>query len=125
MQGALACLRRFRTVLADYELDAVRVVATSAMRVARNGAAFSGFVLSGGTMTCNPERSRLLAVAGVFWLAQPVISTTAVAQAARAVSGDFKRSRFVIFFLLENMNGATWGSLNGHQNLVLRRHADA
>src|SRR5450830_1997669 len=40
MQGALACLRRFRAVLADYELDAVRVVATSAMRVARNGAVF-------------------------------------------------------------------------------------
>jgi exopolyphosphatase/guanosine-5'-triphosphate,3'-diphosphate pyrophosphatase len=40
MQGALACLRNFRIALAAYELDAVRVVATSAMRVAGNSAAF-------------------------------------------------------------------------------------
>ena len=40
MQGALACLQRFRAVLDTYQLDAVRVVATSAMRVARNGAVF-------------------------------------------------------------------------------------
>jgi exopolyphosphatase/guanosine-5'-triphosphate,3'-diphosphate pyrophosphatase len=40
MQTALACLKNFRAVLAGYKLDAVRVVATSAMRVARNSAAF-------------------------------------------------------------------------------------
>ena len=40
MQGALACLQRFRAVLGTYQLEAVRVVATSAMRVARNGAVF-------------------------------------------------------------------------------------
>jgi len=40
MQGALACLRNFRAALSAYELDAVRVVATSAMRVAGNSAAF-------------------------------------------------------------------------------------
>lgn len=40
MQAALACLRNFRATLAGYELEAVRVVATSAMRVARNSAAF-------------------------------------------------------------------------------------
>ncbi|MRX11165.1 Ppx/GppA family phosphatase [Pseudoduganella sp. FT25W] len=40
MQAALNCLKNFRTVLAAYKLDAVRVVATSAMRVARNAAAF-------------------------------------------------------------------------------------
>ncbi|MHA4870683.1 Ppx/GppA phosphatase family protein [Duganella sp. PWIR1] len=40
MQAALNCLKNFRTVLAGYKLDAVRVVATSAMRVARNSAAF-------------------------------------------------------------------------------------
>ena len=40
MQAALACLASFRAVLASYQLDAVRVVATSAMRVASNGAAF-------------------------------------------------------------------------------------
>ena len=39
-QGALACLASFKAVLDTYELDAVRVVATSAMRVARNGAEF-------------------------------------------------------------------------------------
>jgi exopolyphosphatase/guanosine-5'-triphosphate,3'-diphosphate pyrophosphatase len=40
MQSALNCLKNFRTVLAAYKLDGVRVVATSAMRVARNAAAF-------------------------------------------------------------------------------------
>jgi exopolyphosphatase/guanosine-5'-triphosphate,3'-diphosphate pyrophosphatase len=40
MQTALTCLKNFRIMLAGYELDAVRVVATSAMRVARNGAVF-------------------------------------------------------------------------------------
>ena len=40
MQTALACLKNFRAVLDGYKLDAVRVVATSAMRVARNAAAF-------------------------------------------------------------------------------------
>ncbi|WP_296002030.1 Ppx/GppA phosphatase family protein [Rugamonas sp.] len=40
MQTALACLKSFRVALAGYQLDAVRVVATSAMRVARNSAAF-------------------------------------------------------------------------------------
>ena len=40
MQSALACLRTFRAALALYRLDAVRVVATSAMRVARNANAF-------------------------------------------------------------------------------------
>ena len=40
MQSALACLRSFRAALAGYRLEAVRVVATSAMRVARNGQAF-------------------------------------------------------------------------------------
>jgi exopolyphosphatase/guanosine-5'-triphosphate,3'-diphosphate pyrophosphatase len=40
MQSALACLRNFRTVLAGYQLAAVRVVATSTLRVARNSVAF-------------------------------------------------------------------------------------
>ncbi len=40
MQSALACLRNFQAVLAGYRLDAVRVVATSTLRVARNGPAF-------------------------------------------------------------------------------------
>ena len=40
MQSALACLKNFRAVLAAYKLDGVRVVATSAMRVARNSASF-------------------------------------------------------------------------------------
>jgi exopolyphosphatase/guanosine-5'-triphosphate,3'-diphosphate pyrophosphatase len=40
MQSALACLRNFQAVLAGYRLDAVRVVATSTLRVARNSAAF-------------------------------------------------------------------------------------
>ena len=40
MHSALTCLSNFRIMLAGYELEAVRVVATSAMRVARNGAVF-------------------------------------------------------------------------------------
>src|SRR5471032_3690666 len=40
MQAALSCLKNFQVTLAAYQLDAVRVVATSAMRVARNSAAF-------------------------------------------------------------------------------------
>jgi len=39
-QAALNCLRNFRIALAAYQLDAVRVVATSAMRVAKNSPAF-------------------------------------------------------------------------------------
>ncbi len=40
MQSALACLHNFQSVLSGYRLDAVRVVATSTLRVARNSAAF-------------------------------------------------------------------------------------
>ncbi|MES2114263.1 MAG: Ppx/GppA phosphatase family protein [Pseudomonadota bacterium] len=40
MQAALNCLKSFRITLAAYQLEAVRVVATSAMRVARNSGAF-------------------------------------------------------------------------------------
>ena len=40
MQSALSCLANFRTTLAAYRLDAVRVVATSTLRVARNAASF-------------------------------------------------------------------------------------
>jgi len=40
IQAALACLKSFRVALSAYQLDAVRVVATSAMRVARNSATF-------------------------------------------------------------------------------------
>lgn len=40
MQSALACLNSFRLVLSNYRLDAVRVVATAALRVAKNAAAF-------------------------------------------------------------------------------------
>ena len=40
MQSALACLANFRAVLSTYKLDAVRVVATSTLRVARNAQAF-------------------------------------------------------------------------------------
>ncbi|QGZ42193.1 exopolyphosphatase/guanosine-5'-triphosphate,3'-diphosphate pyrophosphatase [Pseudoduganella flava] len=39
-QRALACLKSFAALLAAYQLDAVRVVATSTMRQARNIAAF-------------------------------------------------------------------------------------
>ncbi len=40
MQRAIACLQSFRVALAAYSFDAVRVVATSTMRQARNIAAF-------------------------------------------------------------------------------------
>ena len=40
MASALGCLRNFQAVLAGYRLDAVRVVATSTLRVANNAAAF-------------------------------------------------------------------------------------
>ena len=40
MQSALECLKNFRAVLASYTLDAVRVVATNTLRVAKNAAAF-------------------------------------------------------------------------------------
>jgi exopolyphosphatase/guanosine-5'-triphosphate,3'-diphosphate pyrophosphatase len=40
MQSALACLRNFSASLAAYRLDAVRVVATSTLRVAHNTASF-------------------------------------------------------------------------------------
>ncbi|HEY5801195.1 MAG TPA: Ppx/GppA family phosphatase, partial [Burkholderiaceae bacterium] len=40
METALASLRGFGALLAGYQLDAVRVVATSAMRTARNAQAF-------------------------------------------------------------------------------------
>ncbi|UTY60245.1 Ppx/GppA phosphatase family protein [Massilia sp. erpn] len=40
IQRAIACLKTFRLALAAYELDAVRVVATSTMRQARNVASF-------------------------------------------------------------------------------------
>jgi exopolyphosphatase / guanosine-5'-triphosphate,3'-diphosphate pyrophosphatase len=39
-QTALECLKRFRTVLDGYTLEAVRVVATNTLRIARNAAAF-------------------------------------------------------------------------------------
>ncbi|UGQ48014.1 Ppx/GppA phosphatase family protein [Massilia endophytica] len=40
IERAIACLRNFRTALAAYQLDAIRVVATSTLRQARNVAAF-------------------------------------------------------------------------------------
>ncbi|MFT5644808.1 MAG: exopolyphosphatase/guanosine-5'-triphosphate,3'-diphosphate pyrophosphatase [Janthinobacterium sp.] len=40
MQSALACLTNFRLALAAYSLEAVRVVATSTLRVANNAALF-------------------------------------------------------------------------------------
>ena len=40
MASALACLRNFQAVLAGYRLDAVRVVATSTLRVAKNAVVF-------------------------------------------------------------------------------------
>ena len=40
MQSALACLRNFRVALAAYPLEAVRVVATSTLRIARNAPGF-------------------------------------------------------------------------------------
>ncbi len=40
MQSALTCLRNFRAVLGEYRLDAVRVVATNTLRIAKNAAEF-------------------------------------------------------------------------------------
>src|ERR1700739_1176974 len=40
MQTARACRKNSRVTLAAYQLEAVRVVATSAMRTARNAAVF-------------------------------------------------------------------------------------
>jgi len=40
MQTAWECLANFRTILNAYSLDAVRVVATNTLRVAKNSAAF-------------------------------------------------------------------------------------
>jgi exopolyphosphatase/guanosine-5'-triphosphate,3'-diphosphate pyrophosphatase len=40
MQAALNCLRNFRVILDDYSPDAVRVVATNTMRIAKNAAEF-------------------------------------------------------------------------------------
>jgi exopolyphosphatase / guanosine-5'-triphosphate,3'-diphosphate pyrophosphatase len=40
MQTALACLSNFRAILGRYQLDAVRVVATNTLRVARNAQEF-------------------------------------------------------------------------------------
>ncbi len=40
MQAALECLKNFRTILNGYALDAVRVVATNTLRVARNSTNF-------------------------------------------------------------------------------------
>ncbi|MGZ9713692.1 Ppx/GppA phosphatase family protein [Glaciimonas sp. GNP009] len=40
MQTALDSLGRFRTILEDYQLEAVRVVATNTLRIAKNAAAF-------------------------------------------------------------------------------------
>ena len=40
MHSALECLKNFRAILAGYTLDAVRVVGTNTLRVAKNAAAF-------------------------------------------------------------------------------------
>lgn len=40
MQTALSCLRNFRAILSEFPLDAVRVVATNTLRIARNAAEF-------------------------------------------------------------------------------------
>lgn len=40
MQDALRCLRNFRAILSEYELQAIRVVATNTLRIAKNTAAF-------------------------------------------------------------------------------------
>jgi exopolyphosphatase/guanosine-5'-triphosphate,3'-diphosphate pyrophosphatase len=40
MQSALSCLANFRAVLAGYKLEAVRVVATSTLRIAHNAPSF-------------------------------------------------------------------------------------
>ena len=50
MQAALGCLKNFRATLAGYELEAVRVVATSAMREARNSAALRASASSSGAL---------------------------------------------------------------------------
>ncbi|MGV7211303.1 Ppx/GppA family phosphatase [Oxalobacteraceae bacterium A2-2] len=76
MQSALNCLRNFREALAAYDLEAVRVVATSAMRVARNSAVFLPLaeeamghpieIISG------EEEGRLIYMGVACSLAQPV-----------------------------------------------------
>ena len=40
MQLALECLARFKTIIAGFELDAVRVVGTNTLRIAKNAASF-------------------------------------------------------------------------------------
>ena len=40
MQRAIACLARFKEILADYAIDSVRVVATNTIRIAKNAADF-------------------------------------------------------------------------------------
>lgn len=40
MQLALDCLARFRTIIAGFELDAVRVVGTNTLRIAKNATSF-------------------------------------------------------------------------------------
>lgn len=40
MQRAIACLARFKEILADYPIDSVRVVATNTIRIAKNAADF-------------------------------------------------------------------------------------
>jgi exopolyphosphatase/guanosine-5'-triphosphate,3'-diphosphate pyrophosphatase len=40
IQDALRCLRNFKTILDEHKLDAVRVVATNTLRIAKNTAAF-------------------------------------------------------------------------------------
>ena len=40
MQSGLDSLTRFRIILADYQLEAVRVVATNTLRIAKNAAVF-------------------------------------------------------------------------------------
>jgi exopolyphosphatase/guanosine-5'-triphosphate,3'-diphosphate pyrophosphatase len=40
MQAALQCLRNFRAILSAFDFEAVRVVATNTLRVAKNAAAF-------------------------------------------------------------------------------------
>src|SRR5271165_4409580 len=40
MRSALECLTRFKAILSTYPLDAVRVVATNTLRIAKNAATF-------------------------------------------------------------------------------------
>jgi exopolyphosphatase/guanosine-5'-triphosphate,3'-diphosphate pyrophosphatase len=40
MQRALSCLARFKEILAEYPINAVRVVATNTVRIAKNAADF-------------------------------------------------------------------------------------